>query len=106
MKKFNKLVRDKIPQIIERNGDIPVTRTLDDEEYIEELNKKLKEEINEYLESGEVEELCDVEEVILAILSYKKISLEDFENKRNKKVSDRGAFTKRIFLERTFPNNT
>ena len=62
MKVYNKLVRDKIPSIIEKNeGVVPKIRILETEEYIKELNIKLKEELNEYLESGEVEELADLE---------------------------------------------
>ena len=50
MKKYNKLVRDKIPTIMLKDGQLPTTRILDDEEYIKELNKKLTEEVNEYLD--------------------------------------------------------
>ena len=96
---YNKLVRDKIPEIIagDNNGKCE-TRILDDQEYLEELNKKLKEELNEYLESGEVEELADLEEVLRAILDAKRVSYEDFERLRLKKVEKRGAFKNRIFL--------
>ena len=73
MKEYNKLVRDKIPEIVISKNCKPVTRILSDEEYILELNKKLLEEVNEYLESNNVEELADVEEVILAILNVKNI---------------------------------
>ena len=100
MKVYNKLVRDKIPSIIEKNeGVAPKTRILETEEYIKELNIKLKEELNEYLESGEVEELADLEEVLMAILKAKNISYSDFEKIRNVKVQKRGAFNDRIFLE-------
>ena len=67
MKVFNKLVRDKIPEIIENNNEFCKTRILNDDEYLVELNKKIKEELNEYLESGEIEELADLEEVLRAI---------------------------------------
>lgn len=100
MKVYNKLVRDKIPSIIEKNeGVVPKIRILETEEYIKELNIKLKEELNEYLESGEVEELADLEEVLMAILKAKNISYSDFEKIRNEKVQKRGAFNDRIFLE-------
>ena len=55
MKEYNKLVRDKIPEIMINKGCKPVTRILNDEDYLNELNKKILEEVNEYLESGEVE---------------------------------------------------
>ena len=100
MKIYNKLVRDNIPEIMIKNGAKPVTRILDDEDYLKELNKKLLEEVNEYLESGEPEELADIEEVILAILNTKEISRDNLEEIRRNKCSKRGAFDKKIFLER------
>ena len=79
MKVYNKLVRDKIPEIIAGdNGKTCVTRIMEDDEYLETLNKKLQEELKEYLESGEVEELADLEEVLRAILDVKKVSYEEF----------------------------
>lgn len=100
MKVYNKLVRDKIPEIMVSNGAKPVTKILDDNSYISELNKKLLEEVKEYLEDGNIEELADIEEVLLAILTFKNVSFEEFENIRKEKVLKRGAFTKRIFLEK------
>ena len=100
MKIYNKLVRDKIPEIIcSDNGKNCITRVLEDEEYLSSLNTKLQEEMKEYLESGEVEELADLEEVLRAILDVKKVSYEDFEKIRLEKVSKRGTFKKKIFLE-------
>ena len=98
MKKYNKLVRDNIPEIMINNGASPVTKTLTDKEYLEELKKKLLEEVHEYLESGEVEELCDVEEVLLALLKVHDISKSQFDEKRLEKVKKRGTFDKKIFL--------
>ena len=100
MKIYNKLVRDNIEEIMISKGVKPITRILSDEEYLTELNKKLLEEVNEYLESGEVEELADIEEVLRAILTFKGVNLEEFDSIRNQKVLKRGAFNKRIFLER------
>ena len=100
MKIYNKLVRDNIPEIMISNGAEPVTRILSEEEYLNELNKKILEEVNEYLESGSIEELADVEEVLRAILNLKNISLENFEKIRTEKVLKRGSFNKRIFLEK------
>lgn len=100
MKIYNKLVRDKIPEIIAGdNGKTCVIRIMEDEEYLESLNTKMQEELKEYLESGEVEELADLEEVLRAILDVKKISYQKFEKMRNSKVEKRGAFKKKIFLE-------
>ena len=100
MRTYNKLVRDKIPEIIEGNGETPVTRILNDEEYLKELNTKLQEEVNEYFADGNVEELADIVEVIYGLLDAKGVSLEEFEKIRNGKVEKRGAFKKKIFLEK------
>ena len=106
MKVYNKLVRDKIPEIIANdNGKTCVTRIMEDKEYLEALNKKMQEELKEYLESGEVEELADLEEVLRAILDVKKVSYDEFENIRNAKVEKRGAFKGKIFLESVNDNN-
>ena len=100
MKVYDKLVRDNIPEIMVANGAKPVTRVLGEEEYLQELNKKLLEEVNEYLQDGNVEELADVQEVMNAILSVKGVSQDSFEETRNQKVKKRGAFNKRIYLIR------
>ena len=101
MKVFNKLVRDKIPQIIEANGEQARTRILDDAEYREELNKKLLEEVAEYSADNNVEELADIVEVVYGILNSMGVSIEDFEKIRKAKAEKRGAFYDRIFLEET-----
>lgn len=106
MKKiYNKLVRDKIPEIIRKDNKSCSIRILDDEEFLISLNAKLQEEVNEYLESNDVCELADIEEVIKAILEYKNISTQDFEKIRLEKVSKRGSFKKKIFLESVNDNN-
>lgn len=100
IKNYNKLVRDKIPEIIMNNGAKNIkTRILDNNEYLDSLNTKLQEELKEYIESGEVEELADLEEVLRAILKTKNVSYEQFEVVRQSKANKRGSFNKRIFLE-------
>jgi len=96
---YNKLVRDKIPQIIHEKGCEAITRVLHDEEFADCLKNKLLEETNEYIQDGSVEELADIYEVILAILRSKGVSYECFEAIRKKKEAERGAFTKKIYLE-------
>ncbi len=98
MKIYNKLIRDKIPQIIEKSGGKSVTKTLSEAQYKKALGQKLKEEIAEYVKFKSVEELADIEEVILAILKSKKISRKDFEKIRSKKAKEKGKFNKRIKL--------
>lgn len=96
---YNKLVRDKIPQIIEQSGKSCVCETLSDEKYIKLLNEKLLEEVKEYLESGTVEELADIGEVMHAILTYKNVSIEEFQRVRLEKLDARGGFMDKILLK-------
>ena len=98
MKVYNKLVRDKIAQIIISKGERCNTRVLNDDEYLRELNLKLQEELKEYLESGDVNELADIEEVLRAILDAKNVSYDEFEKIRKDKVEKRGAFKEKLFL--------
>ncbi len=100
MKIYNKLVRDKIPEIIKNNGSKTVNiKILSDEEYLKALNEKLVEELNKYLSSEDIEELADLEEVLRAILDLKNISNSQFEDIRNCKAEKRGTFKDKIFLE-------
>ena len=107
-KTYNKLVRDNIPNIIKNNGETPITRILTNEEYKQELEKKLYEEYQEVLESsGEdrIEELADMLEVIKALAKLENKDLEDIINIANQKNSKRGAFNDKIFLEKVITNN-
>lgn len=97
-KVYNKLVRDKIPDVIKSNGSMPIVRTLGDKEFTEELNRKLMEEVEEFLSSYEVEELVDIYEVLLAILRIRNVSFSEFESIRYSKVQKNGAFEKKVFL--------
>ena len=99
MASYNKLVRDKIPDIINANDELAEFRILSEEEYLVELNKKLEEELKEYLESRDIEELADLEEVLRAILKIKGFSYEEFETIRKLKADKKGAFNEKIFLE-------
>ena len=96
---YNKLVRDRIPEIIEKSGKKAVIEILDDINYKQLLDDKLGEELQEYLDSDSVEELADLVEVIYAILLYKGVSIQDFEALRLKKAEARGAFEKRLLLK-------
>ncbi|HLB66504.1 MAG TPA: nucleoside triphosphate pyrophosphohydrolase [Candidatus Saccharimonadales bacterium] len=100
MKIDKKLIRDKIPEIIKADGRKPVTRILDDKEYLSELIEKLKEETEELEADLTMEELADIQEVLFAILDVFKSSREELEKVRAQKTKERGAFKKRIFLER------
>lgn len=96
---FNKLVRDKIPEIITANGQTPAIRILDKNEYRVELHKKLQEEVSEYLESVNAEELADILEVVYALGARLGVTSQELERLRLEKAQKRGGFEKRIFLE-------
>jgi len=98
VKVYNKLIRDKIPQIIEQSGKQAVIEAVSGKEYLELLNAKLGEELQEYLESQSAEELADLVEVVYAILDYNNVSLQEFELIRKQKVLERGAFKDRLLL--------
>ncbi len=101
-KTYNKLVRDKIPEIIKNNGEIPKIRILNDEEYKEELELKLYEEYKEVIESNStdrLEELADLLEVINALANLENKDLSDIIEIANNKSKKRGAFKEKIFLE-------
>ena len=100
---YNKLVRDKIPNIIEEKGETPVIKTLDAIEYKKELEKKLYEEYKEVIEANSeeyIEELADMLEVIRALAKLENKSLDDVILIADKKKEKRGAFDKKIFLEK------
>jgi len=101
IKVFNKLVRDKIPQIIESNGEVAEVEILDDERFLNELHKKLFEEAEEFVEENSPEELADLMEVLYAIARLRNIDLNEVETIRKEKAQKRGAFEKRIFLKET-----
>ena len=87
---YNKLVRDKIPEEINKMKDRKSNyKILNDDEYLQELDKKLFEEAHEFIEEHSVEELADLMEVISAIIKLRKISL-----KNNKK----GKFENKVYL--------
>lgn len=97
--KHNKLVRDKIPEIIQNSGKIPHTRILSDELYLAELNKKLNEECAEYQADNSFEELADMLEVMYAIVEACGCTVKELENIRLEKRRMRGGFKDKIFLE-------
>lgn len=98
----NKLVRDRIPEIIESAGLDFSTRVLDDQEYIKELKKKSLEELQEYMDADNkedaIEELADVLEIIHALAESHGSSIEEVEKVRRKKADKRGGFKEKIFL--------
>lgn len=96
---YNKLIRDNNVKIMEDKGCKVRYEILDNERYGEELDKKLKEEVEEYLEDYSIEEMADVMEVIYAILEYRGTSMEEVEKARIEKRDRKGAFKKKLFLK-------
>lgn len=96
---YNKLVRDKIPEIIEKEGKTCTCSVLSDENYLKMLDEKLNEELAEYQEDKSMEELADLLEVIKAVALARGSSFEKVEEIRRAKAEKRGGFDKRIYLE-------
>ena len=99
MQTYHKLVRDRIPEIIENDGKKCVCETLSDEDYISLLDQKLNEELAEYQESKSLEELADLLEVVQAVVKARGWPLEELEQVRADKASKRGRFEKKILLK-------
>ena len=95
---YDKLVRDKIPEVIQQAGKQPITDILSQVDIAAALDRKLMEEVQEYLESGSVEEMADVLEVLHGIVFHKGISWGEVESARIHKRDERGGFEKGIRL--------
>lgn len=105
MTKYNKAIRDKIPEIIEKSGSKCNVKTLSDEQFLEKLEVKLSEEVAEYQDSKSLEELADMLEVINRILEIKGIPKKKLDEIRIMKKDERGGFEKNLFLIDTTKNN-
>ena len=99
MKVYNKLVRDRIPEVIEKSGSTCEIEIVNGKEKEELLEKKLLEEVNEYLEDKNLEELADVMEVLFGLANELGYSEEDLLNKRKEKLQERGGFKEGILLK-------
>jgi predicted house-cleaning noncanonical NTP pyrophosphatase (MazG superfamily) len=102
MKQYNKLVRDLIPQVIEKSGKKFDTHIAKTEEYKKLLEAKLQEEVNEYLEDNNLEELADVLEVLVGLAGFLGYTEEELFEKRKKKKEERGGFGEGVVLERVW----
>ncbi|MFU7588269.1 phosphoribosyl-ATP pyrophosphohydrolase [Priestia sp. RMT2NF4] len=105
MPTYNKLVRDKIPTMIEQSGNTFKSRVLQREEYQNELKEKAKEELQEYIEAqthqDAIEELADLLEVMQALAAVHGATPEQLEKVREEKAKERGKFDGRIYLVET-----
>jgi predicted house-cleaning noncanonical NTP pyrophosphatase (MazG superfamily) len=99
---YNKLVRDRIPEIIGSSGKRFSIRKLDNDQYIKELKNKSREELDEYLnaetDKDAIEELADLLEIIHALAECHGASFNEVEEVRQKKAEKRGGFKEKIFL--------
>ena len=99
VKTYNKLVRDRIPEIIEASGKSCSTEILSAEDYLHMVDAKLDEELTEYHKDQNIEELADLLEVIRAAAVARGYTIEDLERVRSEKAAKRGSFAKRILLK-------
>ena len=97
---YDKLVRDKIPEIIEKSGKQCEIEILSNEKYLEMIDKKLDEELMEYHKDKNIEELADLLEVIYAATKARGYSIKDLEKIRSEKAEKRGGFDKKILLKK------
>ncbi len=97
--KYNKLVRDKIPEYIRSRGGVPVTHVANGAEYWEKLKEKLLEEIGEFQKDEIVEEFADILEVIDAVAEFKGFNAEEVKRVKEEKAEKRGRFNDKIILD-------
>jgi len=97
--KYNKLIRDKIPEIITKDKKTPITHIASNKEYWEKLKEKLKEEVNEFLKEDNKEEFADILEVIHAISDFKDFDKDEINKIKENKAKKRGRFENKIILD-------
>ena len=96
---YGKLVRDRIPEIIEASGKVCTTEVLSQDAYLRALDAKLNEELGEYQQSKSLEELADLLEVMGAVVKARGYTWDDLTRVREEKRAARGAFDQRFFLK-------
>ena len=97
--KYNKLVRDKVPEYIKSKGGTPITHIADEAEYWQKLKEKLLEEIEEFDKNEIAEEFADILEVLDAFADYKGFDRKEVQRIKEKKAEERGKFKERIILD-------
>ena len=97
--KNDKLVRDRIPEIIERKGKTPKIHVASKKEYWQRLKQKLQEEVGEFIEEETKEEFADVLEVLDAVSNFKKFKRKEILEIKRKKAEDRGKFHRGFVLD-------
>ncbi len=99
-REYDKLVRDRIPEVIRADGERPVTHTVDGEAYGDRLVEKLEEEVAEFRDSRDPEELADVLAVVHALRAHHDLTREEMAAVRERKAEERGEFEGGVVLER------
>ncbi len=99
MKEYNKLIRDKIPEIIKSSGNSCCVEVMDDDTYVKYLDQKLNEELAEYQEEKSIEELADLLEVVYAVVEARGYTVDELERVRKEKAEKRGGFKKKLLLK-------
>lgn len=99
MKEYNKLIRDKIPEIITSSGKQCIVDVMNEAEFLEALDCKLEEELAEYQADKSLEELADLLEVMYAVVRARGYTTEELERVRKQKAEKRGGFEKRLRLK-------
>ena len=103
---YNKLIRDKVPELMDANGEESEYYIFpEDADYENEVILKLQEETGEYLYSKDKEELADMLEVLMELARIRDIPFSEVEEMRKKKLETKGGFTKRLFLIRVREKN-
>ena len=95
---YNKLIRDRVPDLIRADGREPITRPLEQPEYASALRQKLSEEVGEFLDSDDPRELADILEVVFALGLQLGLDAEALEDLRGAKSRERGSFEQRLLL--------
>lgn len=106
MKEYNKLIRDKIPEIITSSGKQCIVDVMNEAEFLEALDCKLEEELAEYQADKSLEELADLLEVMYAVVVARGYSIEELERVRKQKAEKRGGFEKRLRLKGVIDNGS
>jgi predicted house-cleaning noncanonical NTP pyrophosphatase (MazG superfamily) len=101
-KLYNKVIRDRIPEIIKSKGEHCIVKRLTDAEFLSELEKKLHEDLDEYDKNKSLEGLADILEVVNRIAELRGFSREKMEAIRKKKAEERGGFEGNLFLIRSY----
>ena len=95
---YEMLVRDKVPEALASQYTFVTMRTLGDEEFPAELDNSLGRAVEHYLQTGAMEELIDIYDILLEIIEFQNITFEEFSRKREKRAGELGGFSRKIFL--------